>query len=671
MLHSAINIALPDPTPPPPTLGSNQPTTAMATNNNNGILSTSAPPGARRLNAQELERVQAEAGLSAMLESFGHTTDSLRINPETGALFYPADVTLALDAYKEGRMTAFSELSCDLVGMVVIMRDLSESGLNGKYHRVVKVFPEEDKMLIDVTPSDWPPARVRYVKVSSTKVASMHYPQSHDGLNFRTCLAAVNRDRAFALAGYDPLNIECLAVRPHPDIRLGRLWQDLPLLCAKLNRERAPGYPFEIEFGFQIFGKAEYQSIAEMCTANMGAYKFETCYSGEAYIVIRDFRGNRIDPTPDFESDPTQRACPKLFLPDPAFNMQSWNNMFDAISNYVQEGWMPTAPHLEELMAGWNYESSTFTPGDGAVALGMIRGDLNQSWPDPNAKSIMCHPFVDSGLSLPHPERTELHAEMVEMRRMSVIAGAVLLSRKLAAAIAENHKYDHITYDQLIRRDEPGTICFACYTRLTVAETKLCGGCGKARYCSNACQLWHWKDHKACCSSKEERARRRESAARARHERQEQLRRHDEHEALLKAERSAKEAQRKALAARTRAERVLQRANDIAERVRRAVAQAPKPPRGKSKSKKAPTMEQKLKHTAWDSDDERAARTAAFMANQEAEKLEAVARKAQEKAKALKKLAVDASAAREAATHCVPCAPSIASVIEHDLSLYD
>ena len=212
----------------------------MATNNSNGILPTGAPPGARRLNAQELERAQSTASwsaLSAMLGSFGHTTDSLRINPETGALAYPVDVTRALDAYKEGRMTAFSRLSCEIIGMLVIMYGLSDPYLNGKYYRIVKVFPEEDKLLIDVTPRESPAACVRYVKVSSTKVATMHYPQSQDGLNFRTCLAATNRDRAFASAGYNPLNIECLAVRPHPDMEQGRLWRDLPILCDKLNRE--------------------------------------------------------------------------------------------------------------------------------------------------------------------------------------------------------------------------------------------------------------------------------------------------------------------------------------------------------------------------------------------------------------------------------------------------
>jgi hypothetical protein len=293
----------------------------------------------------------------------------------------------------------------------------------------------------------------------------------------------------------------------------------------------------------------------------------------------------------------------------------------------------------------------------------MIRGDLNQSWPNPNAKSIMCHPFLDSMITLPHSELAKIHASLVDLRRRSVLNGAVIMSRNLAVGIATNHANDHFMGGQCLSRDEPGTICFGCYIRITVEESKLCSGCGKARYCSRACQLWHWKDHKACCASKEERAQRRALIKAACATRADQVRRHDEHEALLKAKADAKEAQRKALAARTRADRVIQRANELAERVRRAAPQTPKLPKGKGKSKKVPTMEQQLIHAAWDSDDERAARTAAFMANQEAEHLEAVARKAQEKADAMNKLAADASAAHEAATHCVPCAPTISTAL--------
>ena len=69
-------------------------------------------------------------------------------------------------------------------------------------------------------------------------------------------------------------------------------------------------------------------------------------------------------------------------------------------------------------------------------------------------------------------------------------------------------------------------------------------------------------------------------------------------------------------------------------------------------------------NAAWDSTDERAARTAAFVAKQESEHAEAEARKAKDKVDRLKKLEADASAAREAATHCVPCAPTLGDVFD-------
>ena len=102
---------------------------------------------------------------------------------------------------------------------------------------------------------------------------------------------------------------------------------------------------------------------------------------------------------------------------------------------------------------------------------------------------------------------------------------------------------------------------------------------------------------------------------------------------------------------------------DLEERIRRAAPQTQRLP--KTKANQCRTIEQDLIHTAWDSKDERAARTAAFVAKQNKEHEEAVARKTQEKVDRLKKLAANASAAAEAATHCVPCAPTIASIIEH------
>lgn len=115
--------------------------------------------------------------------------------------------------------------------------------------------------------------------------------------------------------------------------------------------------------------------------------------------------------------------------------------------------------------------------------------------------------------------------------------------------------------------------------------------------------------------------------------------------------------------ARERAARALQRANDIEVRNRLA---APKKQTHGSKSRSRTvrrTTEQQLVHMAWDSEDERAARTAAFVVKQELEHLEAEARKAQAKLDDIRRLEADASAAAEAAAHRVPPRPTLAEYV--------
>lgn len=539
-------------------------------------------------------------------------------------------------------------LTSEFVGMIVRLCNLSEPQLNDKNFRIVKVYPKEEKICVDVTPPDWPPTRVRYLKVSVKNMGPrLYYSDTQETLDIRSVMAASNRDAVFATAGYHANDCECLAVRAHPAIERGRLWRDLPLLCNQLNKERSHGHPFTMEFGFQIFAKAEESLVKEMQRTGIQLpdLEFESAYSAEPYLVLRDCRGCAIDAAPDIAGSTRH----KLFIPDPAFSQQTWMNMLEAVSTYVEIGWMPTTPFYEKLRDD---------QGDDAVSLGMIRGDLNSVLPS-HEVVIMCHAFTDSKLTLPHKERSECYASLVELRRASVTGGAVFLSRNLAKELAAKHANDHVMYSRLACRQNLGTICFGCYTRLTEEEAKICNGCGKARYCSRGCQRWHWKDHKWCCASPEQRAQRRSERAVRDATDKERLRLHDEHEALLKAEATAKEAARKARAARARVERADQCAKELNERIKRAAPKAQPVSKFKGRKSAVRTKEQEIYHVAWDSEDERVARTAAFMIRQEAESLEATARKAQKEVDAMKKLARDTSAAREAATHCLPCAPTV------------
>ena len=146
-------------------------------------------PRGRPLTASELELFRtmppnANGNLEKMLSLFGRTVDELRIDPCSQALLYPIDVQIALDAAKEGRLDAFSSMTPQFLGMTAVVHNLSETTLNHKAFTIVKIFPDEDKVAIDATPPEWPPERVRYIKISTSMISTMHYEQNHDGLNF-------------------------------------------------------------------------------------------------------------------------------------------------------------------------------------------------------------------------------------------------------------------------------------------------------------------------------------------------------------------------------------------------------------------------------------------------------------------------------------------------------
>ena len=45
-------------------------------------------------------------------------------------------------------------------------------------------------------------------------------------------------------------------------------------------------------------------------------------------------------------------------------------------------------------------------------------------------------------------------------------------------------------------------ICEQCGRRVALSEPRfmVCGGCGVARYCSEACQIGDWRHHQTCCA---------------------------------------------------------------------------------------------------------------------------------------------------------------------------
>ena len=245
------------------------------------------------------------------------------------------------------------------------------------------------------------------------------------------------------------------------------------------------------------------------------------------------------------------------------------------------------------------------------------------------------------------------------------------------------------------------SICFNCYTHITNAEAKWCSRCKLGCYCSPACQQLHWAIHKKTCEQvetpaptpapaapapapaapvetaiqREERERRENDARAARLERAEQIRRHDERESLAAAEEAAAQSARRLAVAKERALRLEKAAEDV-ERRERLLAQEAESKRasskkksGTSKASKMASTEARLIHDAWISPGERTARQEAALANNMVKHLEAVARKAKEKADGLKKLQASVEKEIAAQEHFVPPPPTLASFLESSLAL--
>ena len=350
-------------------------------------------------------------------------------------------------------------------------------------------------------------------------------------------------------------------------------------------------------FGYQVFGDPEQKWQPG------SSLPFEATLSCEPYVVLRDVRGCLIDvsadigaETAEFQQEP---ALFKLFVPDNTITHARWDAVSKVAHQITAVDWWPQVP---------------------------FRDDLNREMPAQFC--IMASPFADSALTVSKPGSAELHDHIVKRRRHHVVADqVVLLSPQLVCDLSEMSSPGGAMY---INKSKLGTVCFACYTRIRECDAKTCARCGLARYCSIGCQKWHAAEHNPCCAPLD-------LPKQLSADEVERRRRHDAHEACIRAEARAIELERKAIAARTRAERVVKQAAIVAERQRRA---APGPSHrasnGGGKASRKRTTGKQFVHEAWDSEQERASRTATFVANQDATKAEAEARKARSHADALR-----------------------------------
>lgn len=619
----------------------------------------------RKLTHEEARAI--DDSTRALLYEYGVQVDELRIDSKTGRILLPTNIENHLN------LSRSPNRKC---GLQVMMAGLKDEALNGRWFHIVKTLDpdqetadENPKMIIDVTPEDAAPMDVRYVIVPQRKAALERLQPTHTGYSNRAFTGALNLTQAFAQSGLDLRMVESLAVRPHPDIGFAKLWRDLPALCKKLNRTNAPGAPFHIEFGYQVFGDPCLDDPAKVFYHSI---LFYALYTVEPYAILRNCKGCAIDCAQDitpgsFEGEVLHTH--KFYVKDTDMSYETWSLAREAIVECVEAGWMPTDPFME-----W-HGTRMHGFGDSSEQLGMIKQGLNSCWPDQNSKVIMIEPFHDSGLDVKLDKCTKArYKELIEQRKRQVEAGVCRISRNMAVKLARSHAGE--TDHQFLRRDELGTICFSCYTRITVEEQKLCGGCGKARYCSPACQAIHWSQHKHCCASKEERERRQKAREAAAAERAAQLRVHDEREALQRAEEAAREATRRAGVAAQRAQRAEKRVQEVLALAAAGDNNANgnannnannNANRKKNKGLKSGNdsgrrgMEAQLTHEAWVSTAERTARIEAFAAKQDAEHAAAEARKAQDKVDAIKKLEADISKELEARAHVVPPAPTMAA----------
>lgn len=551
--------------------------------------------------------------------------------------------------------SSFEGATFYMIGAWLTFEGLSEATLNKRRMQVVRILPDDPSLVcVDATPKRAPPEQVRYVNLPIAKAKSMRWYDdelSDDSACVWQFIHSDNRSDVLSSWCLDANQIECLSVRPHPSVHFGYAWSDLPILCEELNRSRSPGSPFRLEVGFNLF-----------CTSTIDKVRgvVEGYYSAQPHLILRDCRGCGIDVTPSRGElslvVPNNFACGhKLYVADPRLDYVKFMNVLDAVKVYVECGMMANVVH------------KGYTRGckESPVTLGMIDDNINAKW-HADGFAFLATPFLNPHMRLDVVENKRMIAKFINGKRSWIANGCVWVSLNLLHKLVEVHGDDDEKEMQLLSISNLGVICYGCHVRTTEQESRLCGGCGKARYCSEACQRNHWSCHKLRCVSKEERDRRREMTRKVKEEHEERVRKYEAREAKIAEEVRQQNAVRTERIAKEREEREEKRLQEVAERVRRAESAAWRPPRqvGKKGGDKVdrPTQE-KLVHKAWDSERERAARSAAFDSKQAEEHEQAVLRRREARASAMRKLEADASAAEEAARHVVPPSPRLSEFL--------
>lgn len=540
----------------------------------------------------------------------------------------------------------------DYIGSVATIR-VSDPLMNGRSFPIIKAYVNENKFLLDATDSTttkqgkW---LVRYIKVSSDKIT--RFADDIAGVQARAVMLANNRETAFIDAGLDTANVWALDPRPEASIRPRCAFADVPRLAERLNLARVPGHPFQLTFGYFVFADMNAGDIKIGTTA-------PALYSSEHIVLLKDSYGKLIDVSPDVGNlsaifELSSIPPRKIFIEDPRLDVKAVNAGMFAIHCAREVG----------FLAGSTWDDPSRLSPENPVELGMLPEEVDKV-PE-NPLGCVVHIFKDGGLRGCEKDKKKLSSYnfLADTRRKMYLDAATVCSREFfvdTCLDAAPHE------GRLLTRSKFGKMCFGCYIRLDDSEVKMCGGCGKAVYCSAMCQNWHWKEHRLKCATPEERKARREAAAVARERRAAELARHDELVALQKAEEDAKEAVRKHQAMVARAERAEKEEREYA----RLQEDKPAVPsdsgqthRGRNKKKMhVMTVEQKLVHGRWTSEQERQDRQEAATLRKQAAHLEAEARKAQKRVEQMKAKISNALKDQAAAAHAVPARASVGEAL--------